>query len=735
MMDGTHASSKPSRRSFLAGGGALIFVIAADGQLSAQTVADDMPMPAPNIWLQIRPSGAVHITYPNTEMGQGSSSALPAILADELDADWDDVVVEQLSDNDLRYGDSRFGEPLLYTAGSGTVIAYMTKMRLAGAQARKTMIAAAAAHWSVPAERLRTEPGRVIDPETGQSLPYGDIAANWTGTIAIPDVTETDLKDPATFRYIGKDFARHDVFAKSTGQATYAIDVRLPDMVYAAVLRAPVEGETVLSIDDADARAMPGVIDIVPLPDGIAVVATHIENALIARDMLSVAWTETSPFRTADSEADLQSYLTAAMDPATATIPFRAAGDAPAAIDAAPRQLERTYLSDYAYHAQMEPMAVVASVDDDGKGADVWAGTQTQTLTTKTIMAVLGTSQDRVRLNMMTMGGSFGRRVELMQNYVRDALLASKAVGKPVKVIWTREDDLKFGAFRPIAAQVMRAGLTENGQVTGWHHRVATPSVIEYFNPERWEAAAPRDGISVSGSQNPYYGIPDFLSEHVKTERRARIMPWRATASSYTLFAAESFVDELAADAGRDVVDFRRDLLAQNPSGSAMLERVLEMSDWDRPRTDTALGLGLGLHFSSHGLAAVEVSVDRDSGAISVHNIWGAFDPGLVVSPQNALAQIEGGLMFGVSCALKEELVIKNGEVEQNNYYDYEILRADQAPNIELELMPTGDKPGGIGELSTGMVPAAIANAMFRLTGRRLRHLPFTPARVKAALA
>ena len=365
----------------------------------------------------------------------------------------------------------------------------------------------------------------------------------------------------------------------------------------------------------------------------------------------------------------------------------------------------------------------------------MWAATQSKTLTTLTIAEVLDTTPDRVRLNMLTMGGSFGRRTALMQDYVRDALLTSRATGRPVKVVWSREDDVKFGVFRPAAAQKLSAGLTPDGTVSGWRHRVATPSVIAFFNPFRWEQVRPHDIISVKGSENPFYTVPDFLAEHVMTERRARLSPWRGIGSAYTTFAAEAFLDELAEEAGSDPVAIRMALMRDNPRGQRVLARAIEMSDWSRPRTDTALGLAFGHYGGSQGVAVVEIGVSPERGMISVLNVWGAFDGGLIISPDNARAQLEGGIVFGISSALRERISIVGGEVQQSNFYDYEILRAHDVPEITIDVLEVDAPPTGLGELSTPMMAPAIANAFHALRGRRLRHMPFTPDRVTAALA
>lgn len=752
-----HASTlAPSRRGFLAGAAALTFVIGSGGLLRVARAegASAVEGFAPSAWLRIGSDGSVTIVFPSTEMGQGTSTALPLILAEELDADWDRVRVEQLDRDDRSFGNPIFGGAL-YTAGSTAVAGYFDPLRKAGAQARRMLMQAAAAAWSLPPESLKresltTEPSAVVHKESGRRLTYGEIAALPDLPAEIPELTERDLKPRSAYRLIGKRLPRRDVPAKSSGRETYAIDVRVPGMLYAAVLRSPVEGETPLEIDDGAALAVPGALRRVTLPDGIAVVAERLEAALAARDRLSVAWSDKAPARAFDSEADLAAYAAAAADPAREATVWRAQGDAAAAIAGADKVVEADYRSDYAYHAQMEPMAAVAAVEADGKGAEVWVGTQTQSWTLRTVTEVLGTTPERVRLHVMTMGGSFGRRTALTQEYLRDALLTSKALGRPVKVVWTREDDLRNGWFRPAAAQRLRAGLTAEGRLAGWHHRVATPSVIAYFNPLRWQQVEPSDIISMRGAENKFYALPDVLAEHVITERRARLAPWRAIGASYTSFAAEAFMDEVATAAGSDPLAFRRALLADNPRGRRLLDKVAEMAGWDEAPGGEALGgralgdraLGgraLGLAFAGYGdtMAAgiAEVALDRDSGVISVPRFWAAVDAGLIISPDNAEAQVEGGIIFGLSSTLKERITIGAGEVEQNNFYDYEILRADEVPEVAIHLAESEAAPTGLGEAGTPMVAGAVANAFHALTGRRLRHLPFTPERVLAALA
>ncbi|GFE66203.1 xanthine dehydrogenase family protein molybdopterin-binding subunit [Litoreibacter roseus] len=719
-----------SRRTLLKGGAGLVFVLGVGGLSAVEVNAQDATLDV-NQWLTISPNGAITIVFPSTEMGQSSYSTLPQMLAEELDADWNDVVIAQLNEDDRAFGNPIFGG-VLYTAGSTAVQGYYDPMRRAGAQVRDVLLQIAAQQLGVAKDSLRTETSTVI-AEDGTRLSYGALAATGLDGVQIPDAEAVTLKDPQSFRIIGQDIPRRDVPAKSTGKAEYAIDVELDNMAHAVVLRTPVEGETPTAVDDAEARTVEGVIDIVTLPDGVSVVAETLWAALGARDLLQVEWSTTSPARNFNSETTLASYAEAVRDPEADVAVWAEKGDATSAIKNADSTVSHLYLSDYAYHAQIEPMAAVASVDPDGLGVEVWAGTQTQSWTTHTIMETLGTTQDRIRLHMMTMGGSFGRRTAFVQDYVRDAVLSSRAVGRPVKVTWTREDDVKNGTFRPAAAQQLEAGLTTDGQLTGWHHKVATPTVIGFFNPGRWEIVKPNDVISMRGAESKFYDIADFRADHIITERQARLAPYRGIGAAYTSFAAEAFMDELAEAAGRDPLEFRLDLVRDNQRGQYLLEKVADMSGW-QDRGDRALGLSFAGYSSSMAAGVAEIEVDDSSGEILVTHIWAAVDAGRIVSPDNAHNQIEGGIVFGLSSALSERIDIEKGEVVQSNFYDYEIVRADRVPPIDIHIASVDAPPTGVGEVGTPMVSSAIANAFYAARGQRLRHMPFTRDRVRSVL-
>ncbi|HEY5622867.1 MAG TPA: molybdopterin cofactor-binding domain-containing protein [Gammaproteobacteria bacterium] len=730
-----------NRREFLQGVGGLTLAIGASGVMTACSM-DDAPAPAidggtdldPNIWVTIGTDNRITIEYPGTEMGQGTSTALPLVLADELDADWNLVDVHTVTIHDEAYGNPFF-QNMLYTAGSLTVQAYFDRVRIAGAQARRILVESAAGYWGVPADELETEPSVVVHAPSGRRLTYGEIAGFTEAPETLPEIGEDELKAYGSHRYLGSDIPRRDVPSKTNGSAIFGIDVQVPDMAYASVLRSPVEGEQPLEIDENAARAVAGVTDIVRLPWGVGVVAETYEASLWGKEALQVTWSETSSFREANLETDLRNAVAQAEDLSLSGNAWREVGDITEPFANAADVYEETYLTDPAYHAQMEPMNATAHVTEDGMAAELWVSTQTQSLSILGAAEFLGTTPDRVTLHPTQIGGGYGRRTLRKQEYAEDAMYISREIGRPVKVIWTREDDVKEGAFRNAAAQRMRAAFDADGNLIGWHHRVAAPRVLEYMNPPRWEVSNGRDVIAMLGSESSRYDIPNFLAEHIQTPRRSRVCAWRGVATSYTKFAAESFVDELAAARGRDPLEFRQALCHNNPRALGVLAAVAEMSNWGTRRDGTSLGLSLAGYSATFGAGVAEVSVDRASGLVTVHNFWLAADAGYLLQPRNSEAQLEGNVIFGISNALRETIDIQGGMVQQNNYYDYPVIRMGEMPNVEVRAISTNNPPTGMGEIGLASVGGAIANAVFAATGARVRRMPLTPERVLAAMS
>lgn len=733
------AVAKLSRRGFLGSAGALSFTVLASGAvkvLQDEAQAQDAGSVSVNAWVRIARNDEVTIRFASGEMGQGVMTSLPMILAEELDADWSKVRVEQIDQGSERvYGNPTTGG-ILFTAGSSSIEGYFNIMRRAGAGARRILVHSAAAAWSVPVGEVSTEPGAVLHRSSGRRLGFGEVVALPRIVTEVPEITDADLKPRSAYRLIGTNPGRRDIPGKTRGETVYSIDVRVPGMVYAALLFAPVEGETPARIADAEAKAVAGVIDVVPLRNAVAVVAERWETATRARDLLKVEWTTTSPFRSANSETDLAATVKAAADLGRPTTAWETRGNAIAAL-AQPRRrvIEAEYSTEHTYHGQMEPLAAVASVDADGKGAEVWLGTQSQTLSIAAAAQTLQTTPDRIRFHAMQMGGGFGRRTFFAREVLSDALILSRQVKRPVKLMWTREDDVKNGWFRPATAHKFQATLNGSGQVTAFRHRVASPSILAFAAPQRWERANNRDILVMEGTESTDYDIPDFLAEHVILDRRARVSAWRGIGWGPNCFARECFIDELAQAAKASPVAFRRRLLAKSPRGRAVLDAVVAMSNFGKPPRGRAHGFSFAGYKTTLGAGVAELSLDRQSGQIRVHRFWAAVDPGIAIHPKNLEAQTEGGIIFGLSGLLKERISIAQGEVEQNNFYDYDLLRINEIPEIQVRIVESGAAPSGAGEIGVPMTGAAVANAVFALTGKRLRNMPFTPERVKALLS
>lgn len=729
---------EPSRRDLLRSAGLLGFAMLAGGgiavlpQPAAAQVADPVPL---NAWVLVLRTGKIVIRFGSTEMGQGIGTALPMIVAEEMDADWPQVEVRQIDQGPPNvYGNPKTGG-ILFTAGSSSVEGYFDPLRRAGAGARRVLIHSAAAAWSVPVAEVATEPGWVVHRTSGRRMSFGEVAGLPRLVTDVLPIQDADLKPRSAYRLIGTDPGRRDIPDKTRGSAVYSIDVRLPGMLYASVLQAPVEGEKPAAIDSAAAKALSGVVDVVTLPNGVAIVSERWETALAARDLVKVEWTRNSPFRTADSETDLAALVQDATDGRRDAVAWESRGDAPTALSAAgERVVSAVYTTEHTYHAQMEPLAAVAAVDEDGKGAEVWLGTQSQTLSIAAAAQALSTTPDRIRFHAMQMGGAFGRRTFFARDILRDALLLSKQVRRPVKLMWTREDDVKSGWFRPATAHRLDAVLGPGGEVKALRHRVASPSILQFAAPQRWESAAGKDLLVMEGTESSDYAIADLLAEHVLVERRSRVSAWRGIGWAPNCYARECFIDELAAAAGSDPVAMRRRLLSRSPRGLAVLDAVLAMADFGKAPAGRAHGLSFAGYKSTLGAGVAEVSLDGATGQIRVHRFWAAVDPGFAIHPKNLNAQVEGGILFGLSGLLKERITIAGGEVQQNNFYDYEPLRIHEMPEIAVRIVESGAAPSGAGEIGVPMTGAAVANAVHALTGKRLRRMPFTPERVKAVL-
>jgi isoquinoline 1-oxidoreductase subunit beta len=722
-----HASI--SRRNFLgsAAGLTLALTILPEPFAGTNEAIADGPL-SPNAWLTIMPDGTITIASPAAEMGQGTFTTLPVILAEELDADWSKVKpILPPNWDEKKYGNPEYNMTF-QTSASASVRGYFKPMRMAGAQARRVLLDAVAAKWNVPLAELATEPSVVVHKASGRRISYGEIAAFARPPASLPKIEDKDLKDPASFRLIGTHVARVEVPLKVMGAAKYGMDVQVPGMVYAAVLQSPYPGGAPVTVDDKAARQVPGITDVVRLPEGVGVVGDTVEGTQAAKNLLKVTWSD-APGAHHDSERALEEFAAIGRDKNRAGVVYTKDGDAKGAMASAAKVYRGEYRTRYVYHAQMEPMNATAAVSPDGKSAEIWTGTQAATGLLNAVAHLLETDRSKLTLHQHFLGGGYGRRGH--HETVLDAVRLANAVGKPVKLIWSREDDITFGKFRPMTAHHIEAGLDAEGKVIAWHHRVVAESVVAYTSGD----ATPRqDRIVMKGSPIPQYPIANKLAEHVIESRGARLSPWRGVGNGHNAFAAESFIDEIAKDQGKDPIALRLEMAEGAPRMQTLLRAVAEMSDWKRKRDGTALGVATMVKDDTNAAGVAEVSIDRSTGKIKVHNVWCAIDAGIAVQPRNLAAQTEGSIIYGLGHVLREKIVIKGGRVLQTNYTDYEVARMSDVPNIEVKVVSTNNPPSGGGEDGLPVLAGAVGNAIAALTGVRLHELPFAPDRVRGAL-
>ena len=731
------------RRDFLVGVGVsglgLVFGLelppaeAVDADKKATSAGVNTSAGVKTAWVRIAPEGGITIMAPATEMGQGTMTSLAVIFAEELDADWNKVKVEWSPSDDKIYGSPLplfFG--MMITAASTAILAYYKNMRLYGAQARRVLLDAAAARLNVPVSELTTEPSVVVHAKSGKRLTYGEIASFATVPDTLPAVSEGDLKDPSKFRLIGHDLPRVDVASKTNGTAKYSIDVRLPNMAYATVVRAPVLGATPASVNSDEISKMPGVLKVFQLPpDRVAVVARTYEAALAGERALKITWSKVAE-NEFDSDRALEEQSAMARDLTKAGVEIQARGDASAAMASAAKVYEAEYRTEFVYHAHMEPLNSVAWAKDGGKNVELWAGPQAPTHCVRSVAEALGIAPENVTLQRTYLGGGFGRRSAKDQDYVVDSALVSKEMGQPVKVIWSRESDVRFGRFKPITAQYLRAAEDKDGNLIAWHHRLVADEALEMTDPLRYEKGKEFPRISVTGIKTDY----DFPNVHVEAVRKklgVRMSAVRGVGSTVNQFAAESFVDEIASARGADPIEMRLGLLKNEPEQQAVLRAVADMAGWRKSEKE-GRGVSFVTNAGTYLGTIARVVVDRDTGVIRVPEIWIAADVGLAISPPNIDAQLQSAVIHSLSNLLKERITFKNGAVQQSNFYDYQVLRMSEAPEVHTHVVPSKRNPVGIGDLGGIGVGPAVANAFFSATGKRLRQSPLLPERVLAVL-
>jgi isoquinoline 1-oxidoreductase beta subunit len=710
-----------SRRDFVvvlttAGGGLLLGCqIGATSRAATAGAAASPPSFAPNAFIRIGTDGRITLIMNQVEMGQGMYTSMPMLLAEELEVGLDQVQLEHAPPNDKLYANPLIGFQV--TGGSTSVRAMYTPLRTAGATARAMLVAAAAQTWDVDPGSCRAQKGVVTHRPTGRTLSYGALAEK---AAKLPAPEKVALKDPKDFTLIGTPAKRLDTPDKVNGKAQFGIDVRLPGMKIATVAASPVRGGKVAGLDDSKAKAIPGVRQIVRLDDAVAVVADHMWAAKQGLAALAITWDDGPNAKV--STADVVQELDAASQ--QAGVVARKQGDAAAAIAGAARKLEAVYQVPFLAHATMEPMNCTVHVRKDS--CEVWTCSQVLSRAQATAAEVTGLPLEKVVVHNHLLGGGFGRRLE--HDYVTQAVRIAKQVEGPVKVVWTREEDVQHGVYRPYYYDRIAAGLDAHGQPIAWSHRLVGPSILA-----RWAPPAFKDGIdgdAVDGAIHLMYDIPAIQVEYVRHEEPVLNTGfWRGVGPTHNVFVIESFIDELAAAAKTDPVAYRRALLGKAPRARAVLDLAANAAGWGRP-LPAGRGRGVSLLYSgwdTYVAQVAELEVSK-AGDVRVHRIVCAVDCGTMVNPDIVKAQIEGGVVFGISGALWGEITLKNGRVEQSNFNNYRVLRMNEAPTIEVHLVRNLEAPGGIGEPGTAVTAAALANAIFATTGKRIRKLPLASA-------
>ncbi len=671
----------------------------------------------PNAFIKIAKDGRVTVVVGQVEMGQGVYTSLPQIVADELEVDWAAVSYEAAP------AGKAFVNPAMGmqgTGGSSSVKGLFAPLRKSAATVREMLVAAAAQTWNVAADSCKAENGKVVHAASNRSIPYSDLL---DAAAKITPPADPKLKDPKDFKYIGKGVKRLDSAEKVNGTAIYGIDVKVPGMLTATIMRSPVIGGKVKAVDDAAAKAVKGVTNVVSLEYGVAVVAENFSAARKGRSALKVTWDE-GTMAPVSSES-IYSTFAAAADKDKGLV-AKKTGDGADGKAKAAKTVEAVYWSPFVAHATMEPMTFTADVRKDS--AEVWGGVQAQMLVQQTVATVAGVPVDKVKVNTTLLGGGFGRRFEM--DYVIDATLLSKAVGKPVKVIWTREDDMQNDVYRPATYNKMSAGLDAGGNPVFWHHRVVNDAIMARAGKAFGFILKDDqlDDSSFEGAHNLPYAFPHFQCDWVRKDTGVPVGFWRSVGSSHTAFSTECFLDEVAFAAGKDPVAFRLSMLDKHPRHVAVLKLAAEKAGWGKP-AEAGIFRGVAVHesFGSYVAQVAEVSVAKD-GKVRVHRVVCTVDCGQVVNPAIVAAQMESGIVYGLSAALYGEITIKDGRVQQKNFTDQRVLRMNEMPKVEVYIVPSTENHGGVGEPGTPPIAPAVVNAIFAATGKRLRSLPIKTA-------
>jgi len=715
-------AQQPARRAFLkqAGAVATALTIGFDWWGPARRAAQAAPvagMPfAPNAFLRIGTDGSVTVIAKHVEMGQGAYTGIATVLAEELDADWTAVRVESAPADAKRYANLAFGT-MQGTGGSSAMANSWVQLREAGGKARAMLLEAAAQDWRVPVAELTVDRSVIHHVASQRQASFGSLVAK-AATLPVP--ATVTLKDPHDFTLIGRRHPRVDVPAKVDGTAQFTLDVVMPGMLVALLKRPPTFGSTVKSFDATAARAVPGIVNVVEVPRGVAVIAKNFWAAKQGRDALVVEWDETHAEKR--SSADIMAeYRRLADQPARSA---RKDGDVAAALHTASHTLTATYEFPYLAHAPMEPLDAVVKLT--ANSCDIWAGDQFQTIDQANAAKTAGLDPQQVSIHTLYAGGSFGRRANPGSDYLVEAVSIAKAHGAetPIKLQWTREDDIHGGLYRPMYFHKLQAALNEKRELTGWRHVIVGQSIMS----GSLFSMMIKDGIdptSVEGAANMAYAVPNVSVELSTTTTGVPVLWWRVVGSSHTTFAVEAFIDEVAQAAGEDPYTYRRKLLDHNPRMQAVLDLAAQKAGWNEGPLPKGRGRGIAVAEAFKTLVAQVVEVSVDAGHVKVDRVVCAVDCGTPINPDIIAAQMEGGIGFGLGAVLYGSITLKDGRVEQDNFNGYRVLRMNEMPKVEVYIVPSTEPPTGVGEPGVAPVGPALANAIFAASGKRMRVLPF----------
>jgi isoquinoline 1-oxidoreductase beta subunit len=721
----TRTAPSPARREFLKSAGTVsAFALtigfewagSARRSMAGATVRAGTPF-TPNAFLRIGADGSVTVIAKHVEMGQGAYTGIATVVAEELDADWEKVRVESAPADVKRYANLAFG--VQGTGGSSAMANSWNQLREAGAKARAMLLAAAAKEWKVPVAELTIDTGTVSHAGTNRHVAFGALVAT---AAALPVPENVPLKDPKDFKLIGRRAPRVDAAAKSDGTAQFTIDVAMPGMLVALLRRPPLFGSKVKSFDASAAAAVPGVVKVVQVPGGVAVIAKGFWAAKLGRDALKIEWDDSTAEKRSSATL-MEEYRRLAEQPA---LPARTDGDATQAIKGAARRLSASFEFPYLAHAPMEPLDAVVKLN--ANSCEIWAGDQFQTIDQGNAARTAGLDPQQVSIHTLYAGGSFGRRANVGSDYIVEAVSIAKAYGAdgtPIKLQWTREDDIRGGLYRPMYFHKLEAGLGPKGELIGWRHVIVGQSIMAggAF------AGMIKNGVdptSVEGASTMAYAIPNVAVELSTTKTGVPILWWRVVGSSHTSFAVEAFMDEVAHAAGQDPFEFRRKLLDHQPRLKAVLELAADKAGWGTPLPPgKGRGIAVAEAFSTFVAQVAEVSVDKD-GQVRVDRVVCAVDCGTPINPDIIAAQMEGGIGFGLGAVLYGAITLKDGRVEQDNFNGYRVLRINEMPKVEVHIVPSTAPPTGVGEPGVAPLGPAVANAIFAATGKRHYVLPFS---------